>query len=197
MLMASAASFGKIHALTRKKGPDVKAPITDWETDLFHRAAEKSLLKLQERSFQIKDKQPYSMFTFNREYFIQAAAYASLILDYGYPEKDCDVEYHYMDVVVFKSGKPFVCVEAKVDGRQTELLLEKILSYAKGVPMDKPDRGNDPLRKAKYIVQDKPSYFWLVCSAFRKAFLVNHDVNTFTLSPVPDIPKCQHKPMKS
>ena len=53
-----------------------------------------------------------------------------------------------------------------------------------GFNLDDPDRGNDPLRKAKYLVRDgaHPIYFGLSAVGYRKLFKVEYaDGNRFQL----------------
>lgn len=92
-----------------------------------------------------------------------------------------------------KTSTPYIYVETKAPKRQSEMesLLRKIEGYAQDIAphLDQPDRGNDPLRKAKYIFKNRPEYLWLFTPMSRLAFTISYLEKGFALKPVDDIPK--------
>lgn len=162
------------------------------EMALLRKGVEQGFVSIKGSKFQLKDekKHTYSFFTLNREYLVQIAAYVELITEYGYPSERCKFEYHLMDVVVFqKDGSPHIYVEAKKKDDELEKLTNSISKYSDNVPMDAKDRGNDPLRKCKYIVNDKPKYLWLVGPDHRLSFLIEHIETGFHLKKLQELPK--------
>lgn len=136
----------------------------------------------------------YDLFTLNREYLTQFAALSALVYDYGYSPDDCWLEYELMDVCVMrpKTSAPFIYVETKAPKRESEMdiFLKKIEGYAPSIArlLDEHDRGNDPLRKAKYIFKHKPEYLWLFTPKSRQAFKISYTAEGFSLEPIHDIP---------
>ncbi len=162
------------------------------EIALLRKGVEEGLVSIRGSKFQLKDEEKhiYSFFTLNREYLVQIAAYVELINKYGYPLERCKFEYHLMDVVVFQeNGSHYIYVEAKKADNELQKLSESISKYSENVPMDVGDRGNDPLRKCKYIVKDRPKYLWLVGPEARSSFLIEHTETGFHLKNLHDIPK--------
>ncbi len=167
--------------------------ITDSEIDLIEKGIENGLLRVDGNVVSLKgdEKRRYDLFTLNREYLTQFAALVALTSDYSYPLADCRFEYHMMDICVFKKEKPYIYVETKVSERGAELLLEKITGmYAPDVVshLGEHDRGNDPLRKAKYMFQDRPEYLWLVTPRNQRAFRIDYTDKGFLLVPIDAIP---------
>jgi hypothetical protein len=70
-------------------------------------------------------------------------------------------------------------------------MLQKLIAYAPKVAslLDEHDRGNNPLRKAKYIFRDRLQYLWLVTPRNRRAFKISYTADGFSLEPIADIPK--------
>lgn len=181
-------------AMVRKVVTDESSTrfVQDNEIELINEGIVNGLLHVDGNVVYLKgsDVRAYDLFTLNREYLTQFAAYTALVTKYGYPIAQCRFEYHFMDVCAFLEEKPFVYVETKIAERPTDLLLEKILAYAPKVArlLEEVDRGNDPLRKAKYIFNDKPAYLWLVTPKRRQAFRIAYTAEGFSLEAVPDIP---------
>ncbi len=162
----------------------------DWEVRLVGLAIDNGLLDWDNHLLRVpKQKTSYNMFTLNREYFIQLAAFSALVKDYNYPPENCLVEYHSMDILVVKKESPYICVEAKVKDSDIEKLLRGISGYSNEVPPARPNVRDDALRKANYLRDDKPSFFWLVTANQRRAFSVVHHDGGFALSAIGDIPK--------
>jgi len=163
---------------------------TEWEMDYLRQAVEDGHLSWNDHLFKATGKKsPYNIFTLNREYFIQLAAYAHLIYEYKYPPQDCQIEYHSMDVVVFKNKQPFICVEAKKKDSEAVSLIAGIRKYSKEVISAPVNVRNDALRKANYLFKDKPSYFWLVTAEKQRPFSVTHHDHGFDLVEIENIPK--------
>jgi hypothetical protein len=190
ILKNAALSFADMHCKAHEATREIKVPLSDWETILFCRGIDNGLIDVSGHNFQVCSRTvPYNFFGFNREYIVQIAAYVLLITDYEYPKNSCDVEYHLMDVVVFRDKQAYIYCEAKNTKKDADSLLKEMTKYSENVPMDAEDRGNDPLRKAKYLIKDKPKYFWLISAESRQAFSVEHGKYSFKLIPADDIPK--------
>lgn len=167
--------------------------IEDKEIQLIKKGIKAGIIKVKDNLFTIgkESSKRYDAFTLNREYFTQFATLVSLITEYGYLLKDCHFEYHLMDICVFKNKKPFIYVETKINDYQAEKLYREIREkYSKNLDLFEkvPDRGNDALRKAKYIFQDKPKYFWLVTPKQKIAFIIEYTKKGFNLHKASDIP---------
>lgn len=180
LFVDAAHHFGKFHS----------QQFTDWETRMIRRSIESKLLDWDNHLFRVSTtSKPYSMFTINREYFIQFAAFASLVYEYGYPPENCLIEYHSMDVMVKKAGLPFICVETKVKDIAIDNLLKGINKYRDSVVPVPINTKNDALQKANYLFKDKPAFFWLLNANRRLAFSVRHHDSGFSLIQMSDIPK--------
>lgn len=172
--------------------------IEDKEMQLIKRGMEMGIIKTKGNLFILEtdSSRRYDAFTLNREYFTQFAALISLITKYKYPLKDCQFEYHLMDICVFKNKKPFIYVEVKINDYLTEKLYKEITEkYSKNLDSfkDMIDRGNDALRKAKYIFEDKPKYFYLVTPKQKLAFSIRYTKTGFNLDKITDIPFLENK----
>lgn len=170
--------------------------INEEEMQLIRKGFEMGILKIDGNLFTVNSdiKRKYDAFTLNREYFTQFATLITLISKYKYPIKDCCFEYHLMDICVFKDRKPFIYVEVKVSWHQAEKLYKEIKEkYSKNVKKfeEVPDRGNDSLRKTKYIFKDRPKYFWIVTPNKKIAFVVEYTEIGFNLREVSDIPSLE------
>jgi hypothetical protein len=138
-------------------------------------------------TFTLKDlpdtKGPYSWFSRysnaqqpmpNWEYFIQVAEYVRLHQTLPENEYKLVFEDNLMDIGIYRNGELFVCCEVKEDATKALNLLQGIKLYQNHVDLDQADRGNDPLRKAKYIVQQKPQFFSLVAIGLRYELRVDY-----------------------
>lgn len=62
------------------------------------------------------------------------------------------LEDRLMDIAVWAGTRLILCVENKVERSVAEALIRKMSKYGEeGVALDAPDRGNDALRKSKYL----------------------------------------------
>lgn len=52
--------------------------------------------------------------------------------------------------------------------------MRQLRAYEAGIPPSAPDRGNDPLRKAKYLVRRRPAYFCGVAIGVRLEYAVRY-----------------------
>ena len=109
----------------------------------------------------------------NWEYYIQVAEYIRLWQAFESSDHTLTFEDSLMDIGIYKNNKLLVCCEIKEKSSQAEKLIKGIKSYEKGIDLTAPDRGNDPLRKAKYIVRNRPQYFYLVAVGRRFEFSVS------------------------
>jgi hypothetical protein len=150
----------------------------------------------QGRAFSLKGqapgKGPYNWFSRdnskrtpspNWEYFVQVAEYVRLVLltrDLGF---QLAFEDDLMDIGVYHEGRLILCCEVKETPRQASLLLRALKRYEAGVDWTQPDRGNDPLRKAKYILKRRPSYFSVVAVGTRHEFSILEADGRFHLEP--------------
>ena len=119
------------------------------------------------------------------ELFVQLADYGwlrSIAERYG---QRVWLEDRLMDLTVSAGDRLILYVEHKEKSAFAEKLLEGMRYYGDtGFKLDDPDRGNDPLRKAKYLVRDRahPIYFGLSSVGYRKLFKVEYaDGNCFQL----------------
>ena len=167
--------------------------IEDKEIELIRKGIKIGIIKNKGNFFILKtdSSKKYDAFTLNREYFTQFATLISLITEYRYPLKDCQFEYNLMDICVFRNKKPFIYVEAKTTDYSAKKLYKEINEkYSKNIDSFKnePDRGNDALRKAKYIFKDRPEYFYLVTPKHKLTFNIKYTKKGFSLNEIKDIP---------
>jgi hypothetical protein len=163
------------------------------------------LLVLDGRTFNLSGlasrKGPYNWFardkstnrlSVNWEYFVQVAEYIRLKQTFSGRAYTLTFEDGYMDLGLYHNGSLLVCCEIKETTAQAQKLIKEIKNYQDGYDPSAPDRGKDPLRKAKYLVQHRPRYFYVVAIGSRyefnvtfpenKAFLLQQDVIPFVQS---------------
>jgi hypothetical protein len=118
----------------------------------------------------------------NWEYFVHVALYTKL---FSYAEKNnlkLTFEDNLMDLALYNNKELVVCIEVKEAPSQIEKLLSQIRKYQDDVDYTVPDRGNDALRKAKYIISRKPEYFCLYSLGARLDFKIAYpDIKSFIL----------------
>ncbi len=117
----------------------------------------------------------------NWEYFVQAAEYARVRA--AHPDCDIGFEDRYMDVSVSRHDDLLWYIEVKERvGKLAALATEIQALGVAGVALGAPDRGDDPLRKAKSLVELRPPYFSLVGIGGRLDFsIAYHDQNRLEL----------------
>ena len=126
-------------------------------------------------------KGPYSWFSrstsqvpaVNWEYFPQVAEYVRLSRVAARHDLRLAFEDELMDLALYREDKLVVCCEVKEKSAQLGRLLQGIMTYESGIDWDAPDRGNDPLRKAKYLSEKRPEYFYLMSIGARREFAVS------------------------
>ncbi len=110
----------------------------------------------------------------NWEYFVQVAEFVRLSRIAGPHGFRVTFEDHLMDLALYDETRLLVCCEVKERASQAQELIRRIREYESGVNLAEADRGNDPLRKAKYIVKRQPPYFSVVAIGVRLEFRVRH-----------------------
>ncbi len=168
----------------------------DKELELIKQGIEKGIIIVEGNKFILSPnpERRYDAFTLNREYFTQFAAFVELIEKYGYAIENCQFEYHMMDICVFLNGKPFIYIETKVSDYETKKLIDEIKEvYSKDLLkyQNLPDRGNDPLRKAKYIFSDRSEFLKIITPNNSFSYSIGYTHNGFNLKEIDDVPKAQ------
>jgi hypothetical protein len=156
-----------------------------------------SLIVTNGWKFTLKDltaaKGPYQWFSKRRwnngphpnwEYFVQVAEYVRLHRVAVTQDLRLTFEDDLMDLALYRGPDLLVCVEAKERMQQLEHLIKALRRYERAVDFSAPDRGNDPFRKAKYIVRHRPRYFCAVALGGHLEFRVDYPFGrAFLLSP--------------
>ncbi|MBI4390341.1 MAG: hypothetical protein HY575_00495 [candidate division NC10 bacterium] len=75
-----------------------------------------------------------------------------------------------MDLAVRRGAQLLWGIEVKEQPAQLDRLLAELGSHGSGVDLKAPDRGNDPLRKAKYLVRHRPEFFSGVAIGVQRDF---------------------------
>lgn len=119
------------------------------------------------------------------ELFVQLSDYAWLRTVAERHGQEVRLEDRLMDLTVRAGSRLVLYVEHKTTRDLAEKLVEKMRRYGEdGFTLEDPDRGNDALRKAKYLVRDEgyPIYFGLSAVDYRQLFRVEYpDGNRFRL----------------
>jgi hypothetical protein len=135
--------------------------------------------------FRLRDlpptKGPYTLFTRhptrltpNVEYFVQTAEFLRLnraLAPHGF---SVGFEDLLMDVTVRREGRLLWFIEAKDTSDKLDQLLAGMRRYAEAVPVAEPDRGNDGLRKSKYLIEYRPPFFSTIAVGRRDDFAVGY-----------------------
>lgn len=120
----------------------------------------------------------------NWEYFVQAATFARLHAALAFRGYSLVFEDDLMDIAIYEDGRLVVCCEVKEKAAQLDPLLSAIKGYESGVDFGEPDRHNDGLRKAKYILRSRPEFFALVAIGQEMHFRVGYpEQGAFRLLP--------------
>ncbi len=123
-------------------------------------------------------KGPYRWFSQNRapalpsanwEYFFHVAEFVRLTRLLG-GRYHVGFEDGLMDVSVRDESTLLWYVEVKAAASQIQRLLAALQRFGESVDTDAPDRGIDPLRKAKYLVRHRPRYLSLVGGDVRQHY---------------------------
>ncbi len=110
----------------------------------------------------------------NWEYYVQVAFFARLFQPCREATLGLSFEDDLMDLAVRAEGHLLWCIEVKEKAVQLDKLLAELESHGNGVDLDAPDRGNDPLRKAKYLVKHRPKFFSGVAIGMQRDFEVSY-----------------------
>ena len=106
----------------------------------------------------------------NWEYYVQVA-YLVRIWEPCLQEELTPVfEDKLMDLAVRRGEELVWCIEVKEKASQLKRLLTKLESLADDVRMGAADRGNDPLRKAKYLIKQRPPFFSGIANGLERHF---------------------------
>lgn len=169
---------------------DINEPSEDYYSTVYNRLGEEILAKIvlgiKDGNIipsggakfkvygQLPDLGAYQWFSRNRnpqpcpnwEYFIQLVEFSRLVqlLKDRNEYKVLFAKGVTIDIGVYRKGKLFVLVETKESEAQIPELLKEIRRYEDGIDYTISDRHNDALRKAKYIMAERPKYFALVAN---------------------------------
>ena len=122
--------------------------------------------------------------TMNWEYLVQAAEYARVYATLTPRGYVVGVEDRLMDITVSDpDGALLWYLEVKVSADEVQGLVKRVINWGhEGIDLRAPDRGDDPLRKAKYLIHYRPRYFSVVAIGIRLDFVVTYkDANRFRL----------------
>ena len=160
------------------------------------RGIERGLVAVDGAKFRVvslgERKGPYAWFSrsshavpaANWEYFVQVATWIT-VRDLVGPHLAVGFEDDLMDVTVRDGGRLLWCLEVKEKAAQLTGMLKALHTHSDGVDLEIPDRHNDPLRKAKYLVRARPPYFSLVATGRWDDFSVSYPGDaSFVLTPV-------------
>lgn len=108
----------------------------------------------------------------NWEYFVQVAEYIRL-----YPVAEANgmrlvFEDHLMDLALYSENRLVVCGEVKTNLENALKLVDMIKKLENGIDHSLPDRGKDHVRKVKYLLENRPEYFYVVGIGGRKEYSV-------------------------
>lgn len=123
------------------------------------------------------------------ELYVQLGDYAHIRTVAERLGQEVRLEDRLMDLTVYSDDKLILYVEQKREESLARSLLKKLEAYGRqGFSLEDPDKGNDALRKAKYLVRHaaRPLFLGLSAPGFRRLFQVEYgDVgNQFGLIPV-------------
>lgn len=110
----------------------------------------------------------------NWEYYIQVAEYVRLHRVAAALDLKLAFEDLAMDLALYQDNALLVCVEIKEKAADLRHLMRQVKAHQAAVDLHAPDRGNDPLRKAKYIVRGRPQYFAAVAIGARLEYRVDY-----------------------
>jgi hypothetical protein len=123
------------------------------------------------------------------ELFVQLADYAWLRTVAERHGQEVRLEDRLMDLTVRAGPRLVLYVEQKTTRAVAKKLLTRMRQYGEtGFDLDDPDRGDDALRKAKYLVRagSHPMYFGLSAVNYAQLFKVQYlDGNRFRLNEDP------------
>jgi hypothetical protein len=112
----------------------------------------------------------------NWEYFVHVAEFVRVHRVAVARDLQLNFEDDRMDLALYEGDVLLVCFEAKERADQLRRLIAGMRRYEPAVDMDAPDRHNDGLKKAKYIVRHRPGYFCGVAIGTRLEYRVDYPV---------------------
>ncbi len=181
ILAEAATAFAK----RCQEGSARSVPLADWEIRELLNGVQSGVVQIQGCEFLIDGQpSPYSMFTFNREYFTHFAAYVEA-LGWDVPDKRVVLEYQRLDIVVFSGEQPVIGIEVKNSERNGADLIQKMEKYLSNPPMDIAERGNDALVKVKRLLEIRPQQFMVITPERRWHFRVEFVGSGIRLDPLP------------
>lgn len=110
----------------------------------------------------------------NWEYFVQVAEFVRLSEMAARSGLTVTFEDQLMDLAVYDGERLLVCVEVKERTTQLQELVKKLRTFESTPDLPQLDRGNDPLRKAKYLARRRPPYFCGVAIGTRLEYSVRY-----------------------
>lgn len=111
------------------------------------------------------------------ELLVQLADYSQLRAAAEPRGMQVRLEHELMDITVWAGSKLLLYVENKTTAQQARSLLSKMRAYGEiGFDVDDPAKGDDPLRKAKYLFgrDSRPAWFGLSALGFRQFFRIEY-----------------------
>lgn len=117
----------------------------------------------------------------NWEYFVQLAEFLRIQTSAGRRGLAVGFEESLMDITVRDSSTLLWAIEVKERASQLPALADQLYEHGRHVELDAPDRGNDALRKAKYLVTHRPQYFSLVAIGAGYDFSVAYTESGYAL----------------
>jgi hypothetical protein len=124
------------------------------------------------------------------EYYLQLSDYCQLMPVSIARNLTVRLEDQLMDIAVWRDQHFLLLyIENKLSAATAANLLKKLITIGQsGFNLDDPDIGNDPLRKAKYIMRARPENFALRAIDYEKLFSVEFDgpLNQFELHEIAD-----------
>ncbi|MEU7890867.1 hypothetical protein AB0B54_35665 [Microbispora bryophytorum] len=125
------------------------------------------------------NKGPYNLFSrgpaplLNREYLVQIAAFAEIVIEHRWPARRVTFEYDALDLAVLDDrGRPLVVAETNRDTKSLEVMLAAIGSASL-------DQVTNPAttihRKIAALARYAPVVFWAVAPGVRRTFDVEID----------------------
>lgn len=117
----------------------------------------------------------------NWEYFPHVALYSQLYTPLT--SRGLALVFHdeHIDLAIYAGDRLLVYIEVKEKAEKLQALMAGIKRYQTAIDLSAPDRGNDPLRKAKCIINGRPDYFCGYAIGARFDYKVHVSNNSFRL----------------
>lgn len=157
--------------------------IADWEIQWLRHATNEHWIALQGSFIHAPPEKRLSLFTLNREYITHLAAYAEIRASCA-PGERVEIEYRNLDLVVFSGEHAKIGIEVKKSSKEAENLISGMLKVLPSPALEGSDRGNDPLRKIKCLLEIRPEEFWVICPDRRWKFRMDYIGSGFELTPI-------------